>query len=114
MNQSPFNRLLHYNTTQPSSNYVKNSKYTPLTFLPLVLFQQFRQFINLFYLALAISQFIPQLKVGFLIDYLGPLLLVLTLSLLKELYDDYQRHKRDRAINNYTYEVVGEGRPVPS
>lgn len=52
---------------------------------------------------MSITQFIPALKVGFLLDYLGPLMLVVSLSVLKELYDDIQRHKRDREINNFEY-----------
>jgi phospholipid-translocating ATPase len=36
---------------------------------------------------------------------LGPLALVVTLSILKELYDDYLRHQRDRQINNNIYNV---------
>jgi phospholipid-translocating ATPase len=41
-----------------------------------------------------------------MIDYLGPLALVVALSVLKEFYDDLQRHKRDKQINNYKYSVV--------
>jgi phospholipid-translocating ATPase len=46
------------------TNLIKNSKYTAFSFLPLVLFEQFHQFINLFYLGLTITQFINILKVG--------------------------------------------------
>ncbi|CAD8047447.1 unnamed protein product [Paramecium sonneborni] len=85
------------------SNVIKNSKYNVVTFLPKVLYEQFHQFINIFYLGLTISQFIQPFKVGFLIGYLGPLALVVTLSVLKELYDDIKRHKRDRQINSTIY-----------
>ncbi|CAD8137568.1 unnamed protein product [Paramecium pentaurelia] len=85
------------------SNVIKNSKYNVITFLPKVLYEQFHQFINIFYLGLTISQFIQPFKVGFLIGYLGPLALVVTLSILKELYDDIKRHKRDRQINSTIY-----------
>lgn len=43
---------------------------------------------------------------GFLIDYLGPLAMVVGLSVFKELYDDIQRHKRDRQLNEYHYGLV--------
>ena len=46
---------------------IVNSKYTLYSFWPLVLYEQFHQFINLFYLGLTISQFIPILKVGILL-----------------------------------------------
>lgn len=36
-------------------NRISNSKYNAFTFLPLVLYEQFHQFINIFYLGLTIS-----------------------------------------------------------
>lgn len=49
-----------------------------------------------------------------MIDYLGPLILVVSLSLLKELYDDIKRHSRDRAINAYEYKLFPSGRNIKS
>ena len=45
-------------------NIVKNQKYSILTFLPFVLYNQFKFFFNLFFLLIALSQFIKPLKVG--------------------------------------------------
>ncbi|CAD8071221.1 unnamed protein product [Paramecium sonneborni] len=64
------------------------------------------QCIYIYPLSLTITQCISFLKVGFLIDYLGPLALVVAISLLKELYDDIQRHMRDHQINNYEYGLI--------
>ena len=47
-----------------SPNVVRNQKYNIISFLPLVLFEQFRFFFNLYFLIVAITQFIPALKVG--------------------------------------------------
>lgn len=88
------------------SNHTVNSKYNLFTFLPLVLYQQFKYFFNLYFLALTVTQFVPPLKVGFLANYIGPLSLVLTLSLLKEAYDDLLRHARDKQLNNQEYMVL--------
>lgn len=41
---------------------------------------------------------------GFIINYVGPLTLVISISILKELYDDILRHKRDQQLNNELYE----------
>lgn len=76
-------------------NVINNSKYTVISFLPLVLYHQFRYFFNLFFLLIALSQFINMLKVGFLFTYIAPLALVLGFTLFKEAYDDYNRKKRD-------------------
>lgn len=86
-------------TPPPLSNAVRNQKYTLLNFLPLVLYHQFRMFYNLFFLLVALSQFLPPLRVGFFWTYFGPLLFVLTVSVSKEAVDDLARWKRDRRIN---------------
>ena len=76
-------------------NLITNTKYTLLSFLPLVLYNQFKYFFNLFYLIIALSQFINMLKVGFLFTYVAPLIFVLGFTLIKEAMDDYYRKKRD-------------------
>ena len=45
-------------------NIVKNQKYNLVTFLPLVLYQQFKFFYNLYFLLVALSQFVPALRIG--------------------------------------------------
>ncbi|CAD8045715.1 unnamed protein product [Paramecium sonneborni] len=87
-------------------NEINNSKYSIFTFFPLVLFYQFQHFFNLYFLGLTITQFIPALKVGFIINYVGPLSIVLCLSMCKEAYDDILRHSRDRQINKQLYQIL--------
>lgn len=55
------------------ANAIKNRKYNIITFLPLVLFQQFKFFLNLYFLVMATSQFIPDIRIGYLYTYWGPL-----------------------------------------
>ncbi|KAG5468369.1 hypothetical protein LSCM1_02349 [Leishmania martiniquensis] len=88
------------------SNAVNNRRYTLLTFLPLALLHQFQNFFNLFYLFLASSQFIPVLKVGFLFTYFSPLVLVVSLSLLKDALDEWKRFRRDRIANVEVFEKL--------
>eukprot|EP00792_Barthelona_sp_PAP020_P009281 TRINITY_DN3285_c0_g1_i2.p1 TRINITY_DN3285_c0_g1~~TRINITY_DN3285_c0_g1_i2.p1 ORF type:complete len:1044 (+),score=255.00 TRINITY_DN3285_c0_g1_i2:100-3231(+) len=88
------------------TNEVKNTQYTPFTFLPLTLYNQFKYFFNLYFLLLALSQFVPVLQVGFLTTYLAPLILILMISLSKEAYDDIQRYRRDNVENNKLYQKV--------
>lgn len=71
--------------------------------MPVVLYNQFKFFFNLFFLAIAITQFIPVLKVGFLISYVAPLVFVLAITLIKEAVDDIKRFKRDKEINEKVY-----------
>jgi len=46
-------------------NVIKNQKYNIITFIPLVLFQQFKFFLNLYFLVMACSQFFPDIQIGY-------------------------------------------------
>lgn len=94
--------------TPPSlqRNIVKNTKYNLLTFVPVVLYNQFKFFMNMFFLVTALTQLIPQLKVGLIITYIGPLIFVLALTMAKEAFDDYKRYRRDLEANNKKYRVL--------
>ncbi|VDP88880.1 unnamed protein product [Echinostoma caproni] len=67
------------------------------------MFEQFSLFLNLIYLILALSQFIPDLRVGALYTYWGPLGFVLCVTLIREAIDDVRRWMRDREVNQTTY-----------
>ncbi|XP_018567558.1 probable phospholipid-transporting ATPase IIB isoform X1 [Anoplophora glabripennis] len=82
------------------ANAVRNQKYNIITFLPLVLFQQFKFFLNLYFLIMAISQFVPDIRIGYLYTYWGPLCFVLLVTISREAIDDLRRHKRDQEVNN--------------
>ena len=95
------------NSNSPAiSNTVVNTKYHPLSFIPLFLFYQFKQPLNLFFLVIALSQFYPPLQVGFLFTYIAPLALVLMITMGKELYDDIARWLRDNEVNNKMYTQI--------
>ena len=72
--------------------------------IPMVLIEQFQYFFNLFFLFLYISQFIPAFQVGLLFSYVAPLVFVLTLTLLKEIFDEVKRFLRDRQTNIEPFE----------
>jgi phospholipid-translocating ATPase len=71
--------------------------------LPIVLFNQFKYFFNLFFLLICVSQLFEQLRVGFLISYLAPLVFVLAITMLKEAYEDFKRGQRDKELNEKVY-----------
>ncbi|PVV00048.1 hypothetical protein BB559_000161 [Furculomyces boomerangus] len=109
--QSQSNRIIQLN--QPISkrknypaNIVSNNKYNPITFVPKVLYSQFKYFLNLYFLLVALSQFIPQLKIGIMFTYIGPLVFVLLITMLQEYHDDYLIRKRDKQANSQTYLVM--------
>ncbi|CCG82142.1 Related to neomycin resistance protein NEO1 [Taphrina deformans PYCC 5710] len=89
------------------SNAISNAKYNAFNFIPLVLFEQFKFFFNLYFLLVALSQIIPSLRIGFLSTYIAPLAFVLLVTMLQEAADDLTRRKRDSDANAEHYDVVG-------
>ncbi|XP_074605691.1 putative phospholipid-transporting ATPase IIA isoform X2 [Brevipalpus obovatus] len=88
------------------SNIIRNQKYNLITFLPMVLFNQFKFFLNLYFLGMACSQFISEFKVGLLYTYWAPLGFVLAVTLIREAVDDVLRYKRDKQVNSQFYRVL--------
>lgn len=68
-----------------------------------MLFEQFRFFLNLYFLIMALSQFIPEVKIGYLYTYWGPLGFVLLVTIFREAIDDFRRYQRDREVNSQKY-----------
>ena len=81
------------------TNTISNQKYSIINFVPLVLFNQFKFFFNLFFLMVSLSQFFEPLRVGFLFTFLAPLVFVLLLTMAKEGHDDFLRYQRDKIVN---------------
>jgi phospholipid-translocating ATPase len=88
------------------ANAVSNAKYTPWSFLPRTLYNEFSFFINMYFLLVALSQFIPPLKIGYFSTYIVPLAFVLTVTLGKEAFDDIARRRRDHEANSEPYTVL--------
>ncbi|KAL7631634.1 UNVERIFIED_CONTAM: hypothetical protein RMT77_018059 [Armadillidium vulgare] len=84
-------------------NVIRNQKYNFFTFIPLVLYEQFQFFLNLYFLVMALSQFIPELKIGYLYTYWGPLGFVIAVTMIREAIDDLRRRKRDQDVNQQMY-----------
>ncbi|EGG19761.1 ATPase [Cavenderia fasciculata] len=97
------NLELEEQTTQYPPNVVRNQKYNVYTFLFVILYEQFKYFFNLYFLIVALSQFIPPLQTGYLFTYISPLAFVLSVTILKEAYDDFQRFRRDKEANSQHY-----------
>lgn len=88
------------------SNAISNAKYSAFSFLPVILFEQFKFFFNLYFLLVALSQIIPTLRIGYLSSYIVPLAFVLIVTMSKEAWDDISRRRRDREANTELYEVL--------
>jgi len=80
-------------------NQVKTSKYTLITFLPKSIFAQFARLCNIYFLATAVLQSIPQISPLHPMTAIAPLVLVLLISVIREGLEDYKRHKNDAETN---------------
>ncbi|XP_021708877.1 phospholipid-transporting ATPase ID isoform X5 [Aedes aegypti] len=90
-----------YNTQfKYANNYIKTSKYSILTFLPLNLLEQFQRLANFYFLCLLILQLIPAISSLTPVTTAIPLIGVLMLTAIKDAYDDFQRHMSDSQVNN--------------
>jgi len=86
-------------------NSINNQKYSFWSFLPLFLFEQFNQFWNLYFLFVAITQLpVPgsifeDFWIGYWWTTAMPLAFVVSISMVREAFDDLQRKRRDYLIN---------------
>lgn len=103
-----------YDRNRYVSNELSNAKYNAVTFVPTLLYEQFKFFYNLYFLVVALSQAVPALRIGYLSSYIVPLAFVLTVTMAKEAIDDIQRRRRDRESNNELYHVITRNRSIPS
>jgi phospholipid-translocating ATPase len=86
------------------NNYVQTTKYSLLTFIPKCIFYQFMRLANIYFLLTAIVQSIPQISPLNPFTAIGPLLLVLVISMVKEALEDMvisiqKRRKNDKVVN---------------
>ncbi|GAA95919.1 uncharacterized protein L969DRAFT_84487 [Mixia osmundae IAM 14324] len=95
------------------ANLIRNQKYNVVSFLPMILYEQFKFFFNLYFLLVALSQFVPALRIGFLSTYIVPLAFVLTITISKEAFDDWKRHERDLIANSARYNVLDSLAALP-
>ncbi|KAI4341885.1 hypothetical protein MLD38_026557 [Melastoma candidum] len=87
-------------TYEFSGNEVTTSRYTVITFLPKNLFIQFHRVAYLYFLAIAALNQLPPLAVFGRTVSLFPLLFVLSVTAIKDGYEDWRRHRSDRKENN--------------
>uniref|UniRef100_A0AAQ4QQT6 Phospholipid-transporting ATPase n=1 Tax=Gasterosteus aculeatus aculeatus TaxID=481459 RepID=A0AAQ4QQT6_GASAC len=112
-NDRPFNLSYHYavsmegqndpwsssehRSSVPSvflqDNAITTSKYSVFTFLPLNLFEQFRRLANAYFLSLMLLQLIPQISSLSWFTTAVPLILVLSITAVKDASDDIVRRK---------------------
>ncbi|XP_040514376.1 phospholipid-transporting ATPase IB isoform X1 [Gallus gallus] len=105
-------RTIYVNQPQQSKfrdNWVSTAKYSVVTFLPRFLYEQIRKAANAFFLFIALLQQIPDVSPTGRYTTLVPLLFILTVAGIKEIIEDYKRHKADSAVNKKKTVVLRNG-----
>ncbi|CAO3683743.1 unnamed protein product [Rhizopus stolonifer] len=80
-------------------NRVFTAKYTALTFLPKFLYEEFSKYANLFFLFISGIQQIPGISPTSKYTTLAPLVIVLLITAIKELVEDWGVHRSDAELN---------------
>ncbi|KAM8860791.1 phospholipid-transporting ATPase ID [Synchiropus picturatus] len=91
---------LYISINDKKDNGIKTSKYTIITFLPINLFEQFQRVANVYFMVLLILQLIPAISSLSWFTTVVPLVLVVTITAVKDATDDYFRHRSDQQVNN--------------
>lgn len=81
------------------SNAIRTSRYNVFDFFPKQLFFQFSRLGNFYFLCIGIPQTIPGISTTGNITTILPLLFFVLLTIIKEGYDDYKRHRLDKVEN---------------
>ncbi|XP_058653414.1 phospholipid-transporting ATPase IG isoform X2 [Onychostoma macrolepis] len=92
-------------------NRIVSSKYTVWNFLPKNLFEQFRRIANFYFLIIFLVQVIVDTPTSPVTSGL-PLFFVITVTAIKQGYEDWLRHKADNEVNKYPVTVLEDGRSV--
>ncbi|OAY73027.1 Phospholipid-transporting ATPase 1 [Ananas comosus] len=103
-------------TNQPvrfPDNSIRTAKYSVLSFLPRNLFEQFHRVAYVYFLILAGLNQVPQLGVFSPVASVLPLAFVLGVTAVKDAYEDWRRHRSDRAENARIAHVFSDGEFAP-
>lgn len=98
-------------TSDFGRNSINTTKYTPLTFLPKNLFEQFRRAANAYFLVVALIQIVPTLSPTNPYSSVVPLIIVLGVTAIKEAVEDWKRRTSDNIINANPIQVLRSKEP---
>ena len=88
------------------NNYIKTTRYTLFSFLPMCLLHQYQKMANLYFLLLSALSLIPAISPWTPASQIVPTALVLIISLVREGFEDLLRFRNDRKINSQYFEKI--------
>ena len=99
-NQKYGTYLIDERTNKPyCDNSITSSRYTAYSFLPKQLYAQFSRLANCYFFTVAILQMIPGWSTTGTYTTIIPLLCFMSISMAREAWDDFRRHRLDKTEN---------------
>ena len=87
------------------NNRIRTTKYTLLSFIPRNLFEQFHRFANLYFLFIVLLNWVPAINAFGKEISMIPVILVLIVTAVKDLFEDRRRYSSDKKVNNSSCRV---------
>jgi phospholipid-transporting ATPase len=85
---------------------IRTSKYSALTFVPLNLFMQFNKAPNVYFLIITFMQMVKEISISNGQPAMAlPLVVIVIVSMIKDAFEDFKRHKADDLENNTICQV---------
>lgn len=97
-------RKEHPNGRRPN-NKIRTTKYTLLSFLPRNLLEQFHRVANLYFIFIVLLNWFPAINAFGKEIAMIPVIFVLGVTAVKDLFEDRRRHASDKRINNSTCRI---------
>nr|XP_055025598.1 probable phospholipid-transporting ATPase VD isoform X2 [Misgurnus anguillicaudatus] len=88
-----------------SRNKVRTTKYTFMSFIPKNLFEQLHRFANVYFLFLGALNFVPVVNAFQPEISIIPIISVMSVTALKDLWEDQRRRTSDKQVNNQLCDV---------
>ncbi|GAV51759.1 hypothetical protein ZYGR_0AF02300 [Zygosaccharomyces rouxii] len=87
-------------------NEITSSRYTICSFLPRQIYAQFSKLANVYFFLVAILQMVPGWSTTGSYTTIVPLCVFMGISMAREAFDDFRRHRLDREENDRTVKVL--------
>uniref|UniRef100_A0A8C9LG36 P-type ATPase N-terminal domain-containing protein n=1 Tax=Pavo cristatus TaxID=9049 RepID=A0A8C9LG36_PAVCR len=88
------------------SNKIKTTKYSILTFFPKNIFEQLHRFANIYFVVIALLNFVPVVNAFQPEVSLIPICVIMAMTAIKDAWEDFRRYKLDKEINHMAMDYL--------